>query len=139
MTELAPITKLPARPTMANLADAIEELHNCVHELREEVSSNLREHKLETKSVLDDILAKVEHIAEHQATFQEAFGIGANAATGKTKGKPLAMMSQYEATWKLIATIASVGTAVFFIWKFVAFAAPEIWHFLVAMNTFVTH
>ena len=104
---------LPAKPTNVDLAQAIAQVHDCIHEHRKEVNGTL--------SDMDIKISKMETAIGRLAI---AFGLDPDHAphtsSGELKpppGKPIALMTQGEAAIKGLGVIGGAIAGLFIIIK----------------------
>lgn len=134
--EISPIRK--ANPTMADLAVAIDRLHDCVHsasERSDEGFSKLHERVDDVVKDIGEVGRKVAFIEGAQSTQSKALGVPTSPIEGHDgpveKGfKTLATMKPWQA---LAGGIA--GLSVFVVgYRIVVAIAPDTWVFLKSLH-----
>lgn len=144
---MADFIPLPDKPTNADLAGGIEQLHNCfeaykkiavdanvvlssqvksVSDTQIATTQSINDYRVVVASKFDEVNGKIDNIASNNLKVKDALGV-------ETKRKPIGLWSQSEVMWKGALGIGSV----FAVWKFAAFLLPFIIKLGIGIGTFV--
>lgn len=132
---MAMLKPLPPKPQNKHLADAIEQIHDCLESFKNEATGQINTlgEKLDTHiTVTNSDLSKIK---EAQENFSKALGmaLGMGSEDNPKPKKSVALMGQVELAAKLTpVVIAGVG-----FWKFLAFIWPALINLFTQINTYV--
>lgn len=113
--KIDPITK--AKPTNADLAQGINQVHKCFEDHKEHTSKELKtmRHELQGQSRTLSMVTR-------------SLGLGED-------GKPVSgLLSNWQAFWRTVAASTASITTVFVLYKIAIVVGPALWLGIVALN-----
>jgi len=132
---------LPIKPTNADLANALVQLHDCLETHKRETIINITEIKDvisntnaelgKTNTKLETTNQNLKLLLSNQTMIVDAFKI--NKEDIKPLNKPIAMLPQHEVLFKLAVTMGASFSAILVIWKICWTIWPFVWAALIAI------